>query len=160
MAPKKGGKKGGKKGNAPKADYLKRVGPAPAAEAYRMTEFQRVGLTGLSLAHAQRTMCPVKLTAADGSVFILEKSAAEQSGTLRQLLEGQSELLKLSADNFGGEVRLPELSARILEQVVQYLHYKLQTASAAAGRRVPPPKFDVHPDIARELLHAADVLDC
>ena len=101
-------------------------------------------------------MRAVTLTAADGTDFVVEKAVADCSGTLRRLLDGQREACAGAPDNYGGAVRLNELSARTLERVIQYLHYKWQTA----GRPGPLREFHVDPADARELLQAAHQLDC
>jgi transcription elongation factor B subunit 1 len=53
-------------------------------------------------------------------------------------------------------VVLGDMSAAVLERVVQYLHYKLKWSVA----RTPPPEFEIPPEQALELLVAANYLEC
>ncbi|CAE7843484.1 ELOC, partial [Symbiodinium microadriaticum] len=54
------------------------------------------------------------------------------------------------------EVRFPEIPALILEKVIQYLYYKVRYTNSS--QRVP--NFDIEPEIALEVLMAANYLEC
>ena len=53
-------------------------------------------------------------------------------------------------------INFPDISALILEKVVQYLHYKIQNSNSAS--RIP--EFHIEPEIALELLVASNYLNC
>lgn len=55
-----------------------------------------------------------------------------------------------------GEIRFPEITTSILEKVIQYFYYKMRYTNS----RVRVPEFDIEPEIALELLMAANYLDC
>ena len=54
-----------------------------------------------------------------------------------------------------GEIKFPEMSARVLEKVVQYFYYKLRYTNHSG----PLPEFKIEPEFALELLMAANFLD-
>ena len=60
-------------------------------------------------------MDPVKLIAADGSEIILDRRAANVSGTIKNMLSGPGNFSEAQQ----GEVKFPEISAKTLETVVQ-----------------------------------------
>ncbi len=60
-------------------------------------------------------MDPVKLIAADGSEIILDRRAANVSGTIKNMLSGPGNFSEAQQ----GEVKFPEISAKTLEKVVQ-----------------------------------------
>jgi len=51
-------------------------------------------------------------------------------------------------------VTFPEISTRILEKVVEYFHYKVRWSHSSEV-----PEFKIEPEIALELLMAANFLD-
>ena len=55
-----------------------------------------------------------------------------------------------------GEIKFQDINARILEKVVQYMMYKLRYTNS----NVRIPEFPIEPEIALELLMAANYLDC
>lgn len=55
-----------------------------------------------------------------------------------------------------GEIRFPEISTHVLEKVIQYFHYKARFAGSSA----PIPEYPIEPEVALELLMAANYLDC
>ena len=97
-------------------------------------------------------MDPVKLIASDGSAIILDRRAAMLSGTIRSMLSGPGNFTERQQ----GEIKFPELSARVLEKTVQYFYYKLRYTNHVG----PLPEFNIEPDLALELLMAANFLDC
>ena len=54
-----------------------------------------------------------------------------------------------------GEIRFPEITTPVLEKVIQYFYYKRRYQNS----RVPIPEFHIEPEIALELLMAANYLD-
>eukprot|EP00978_Attheya_sp_CCMP212_P004142 scaffold9005_cov53-Attheya_sp.AAC.5 len=93
----------------------------------------------------------VKLISAEGSeVFVDREIAVAGSETMRAMLEGG---FKESEDN---TIRFPDISTNILEKVVQYLQYKAKHSNSNA--RIP--EFLIEPEIALELLVAANYLHC
>jgi elongin-C len=53
------------------------------------------------------------------------------------------------------EIKFREISTRILEKVIQYFYYKLKYTNVACEI----PEFPIEPEIALELLMAANFLD-
>ena len=126
-------------------------------------------------------MDPVKLIAADGSEIILDRRAANVSGTIKNMLSGPGNFSEAQQ----GEVKFPEISAKTLEKVVQvtgchcqrhrhllhhhhhqlhltcpipllqYFHYKLRYTNHAGQL----PEFKIDAEQALELLMAANFLD-
>jgi len=97
------------------------------------------------------TMDPVKLIAADGSEIIVDRRAAMVSGTIKSMLAGPGNF----SERQQGEIKFPEMSARILEKTVQYFYYKLRHTNTTG----PLPEFKIEPESALELLMAANFLD-
>ena len=54
-----------------------------------------------------------------------------------------------------GEIKFPEISAKVLEKTVQYFYYKLKHTNHQGA--LPP--FQIDSDLALELLMAANFLD-
>ncbi|RLN90026.1 hypothetical protein BBJ28_00010218 [Nothophytophthora sp. Chile5] len=74
------------------------------------------------------------------------------SGTIRAMLSGAWRQFTESK----GEITFPDISAPILEKVSQYMYYKTQFADSTSRL----PEFVIEPEIAMELLMAANYLDC
>ena len=55
-----------------------------------------------------------------------------------------------------GEIKFPEISTPILEKVIQYFYYK----ASYKNSQVRIPEFAIEPEVALELLMAANFLDC
>ena len=91
----------------------------------------------------------IKLISKDDHEFYIDKRCAMVSGTIRAMLDGQFAESR-------GEIRLPEISTKVLEKIVQYLYYKVRYTNSS--QRVP--NFDIEPEIALELLIASNFLDC
>jgi transcription elongation factor B subunit 1 len=92
----------------------------------------------------------VRLVSADRQVFVIERRVALAAGLIRTMLSNSS-----FAES-KGEIEFPEIQGAILEKVIQYLHYKVKHQ----GSRNPIPEFPIPPEIALELLMAANYLDC
>jgi len=93
----------------------------------------------------------VKLISSEGAEFFLEKRVATAgSATMRAMLDGN---FRESEDSV---IRFPEISGRVLEKVIQYLYYKEQNSHSK--NRIA--EFPIEPEIALELLVAANYLAC
>ena len=55
-----------------------------------------------------------------------------------------------------GEISLPEISAVVLEKLIQYLYYKVRYTHSSL--RIS--EFKIEPEIALDLLIAAGYLEC
>lgn len=55
----------------------------------------------------------------------------------------------------GGEIKFSEISTPILEKVIQYFYFKLKYNNAT----MDIPDFPIEPEIALDLLMAANFLD-
>merc|ERR1712205_34895 len=93
----------------------------------------------------------VKLISSEGHEFIIEKDAAMVSGTIKNMLSAPGMFVESS-----GEIRFPEMNAQVLEKVCQYFHYKLKFTNSTQPQI---PEFVIEPDVALELLMAANYLD-
>jgi len=98
----------------------------------------------------------VKLISAEGHEFFVDRKAALVSGTIKSMLSGPGN------DNIGtfqeqelGEIKFQDISAPILEKSIQYFYYKLRYTNATSEI----PEFPIDPEIALELLMAANFLD-
>ncbi|OQS06752.1 transcription elongation factor B polypeptide 1 [Thraustotheca clavata] len=91
----------------------------------------------------------VKLVSAEGHEFYVARKCALVSGTIKAMLLGQFSESK-------GEIRFPDISAPILEKVIQYLYYKKRYSNSNA--RIP--EFNIEPEMSLELLMAANYLEC
>ena len=94
----------------------------------------------------------VKLVSSDGFEFIVLHEAALISGTLKGMLQGQGQgRFQESVDN---RVTLESINAVLLEKVCEYLYFHLRYKDAKEV-----PEFDIAPEMALNLLVAADFLD-
>ena len=55
-----------------------------------------------------------------------------------------------------GEIKFPDIHTAILEKVIQYFYYKVRYTNS----NVRIPEFPIEPEIALELLMAANYLEC
>jgi len=72
------------------------------------------------------------------------------SETMKAMLEGN---FRESEDNL---IRFPDISGPILEKIVQYMYYKIRNEKKIG----PISEFPIEPEIALELLVAANYLNC
>mmetsp|Transcript_36554 Transcript_36554/g.53439 ORF Transcript_36554/g.53439 Transcript_36554/m.53439 type:complete len:111 (-) Transcript_36554:581-913(-) len=95
----------------------------------------------------------VKLISAEGDEFYLQRQiAVSGSETMRAMLEGAGRF----RESEESVVRFPDITSHILEKVVQYLQYKVMHSNS--NSRIP--EFVIEPEIALELLVAANYLSC
>merc|ERR1711934_1351189 len=93
----------------------------------------------------------VKLISSDGYEFVIEREAAMVSGTIKNMLSSPGMFVESS-----GEITFPEIPAVVLEKVCQYFHYKLKFTNSTQPQI---PEFMIEPEVALELLMAANYLD-
>ena len=91
----------------------------------------------------------VKLISAEGHEFFVDRQCAQTSGTIKAMLSG-------SFTESSGEIKFPEILTPILEKVIQYFYYK----ASYKNSQVRIPEFAIEPEVALELLMAANFLDC
>ncbi|KAI8585739.1 hypothetical protein HDU87_007368 [Geranomyces variabilis] len=94
----------------------------------------------------------VKLVSSDGFEFIIDRKCAMASGTIKNMLSSPGQF----TESVQNTVNFRDIKAVILEEVCKYLYYKVRytnTTSEIAD-------FAIAPEIALELLMAADFLDC
>mmetsp|Transcript_29637 Transcript_29637/g.40932 ORF Transcript_29637/g.40932 Transcript_29637/m.40932 type:complete len:108 (-) Transcript_29637:58-381(-) len=92
----------------------------------------------------------VKLVSGDGSIFIVHKKAALISQTIKSMIEEGAFI-----ESQEGLINFREIPGPILEKVCQYWYYKLKFANVTSEI----PEFKIEPDMALELLMAANYLD-
>ncbi|CCD70299.2 Elongin-C [Caenorhabditis elegans] len=93
----------------------------------------------------------VKLVSNDDHEFIIKREVAMTSKSLRELFANPT--VDLAAAN--NTVYFSDFQSHILQKVCHYLAYKTKYRHS----RVAPP-FDIPPDIAMDLLAAANELEC
>lgn len=93
----------------------------------------------------------VKLISAEGHEFFVDRKAAMVSGTIKSMLSGPGAFTEQQL----GEITFREISTPILEKVNQYFYYKLKYTNNTSEI----PEFSIEPEIALELLMAANFLD-
>ncbi|XP_022119090.1 elongin-C [Pieris rapae] len=142
------------------------VGSAPAsggASATSVAEEQRSGsaATGFgSVASEEKVYggCEgpdamyVKLVSSDGHEFIVKREHALTSGTIKAMLSGPGQF----AENEANEVNFREIPSHVLQKVCMYFTYKVRYTNSSTEI----PEFPIAPEIALELLMAANFLDC
>ncbi|KAE9416032.1 hypothetical protein Angca_008563, partial [Angiostrongylus cantonensis] len=94
----------------------------------------------------------VKLVSSDGHQFYIKKELALTSGTIKAMLSGPGQY----SENESNEVNFREIPSHVLQKVCQYFAYKVRYTSSATEI----PEFIITPEVALELLMAANFLDC
>lgn len=94
----------------------------------------------------------VKLISSDGHEFIIKRMHALTSGTIKAMLSGPGQF----AENETNEVNFREIPSHVLQKVCQYFTYKVRYTNSSTEI----PEFPIAPEIALELLMAANFLDC
>ncbi|XP_071837395.1 elongin-C [Apostichopus japonicus] len=94
----------------------------------------------------------VKLVSSDGHEFIVKRDHALTSGTIKAMLSGPGQF----AENETNEVHFKEIPSHVLCKVCTYFTYKFRYTNSSTEI----PEFPIKPDIALELLMAANFLDC
>eukprot|EP01105_Mastigella_eilhardi_P006444 TRINITY_DN18011_c0_g1_i1.p2 TRINITY_DN18011_c0_g1~~TRINITY_DN18011_c0_g1_i1.p2 ORF type:complete len:133 (+),score=32.60 TRINITY_DN18011_c0_g1_i1:45-401(+) len=114
---------------------------------------QGAGSSGASGAAATKELPSIRLTSAEGHEFIVHRDCAMVSGTIKSVFSGPGSFNE-QAQN---KIAFAEISAPVLEKVVQYFYYKLKYTAPGVNQDIP--EFTIEPDIALELLMAANYLD-
>eukprot|EP01115_Flamella_aegyptia_P006006 TRINITY_DN2537_c2_g1_i1.p1 TRINITY_DN2537_c2_g1~~TRINITY_DN2537_c2_g1_i1.p1 ORF type:complete len:107 (+),score=28.34 TRINITY_DN2537_c2_g1_i1:51-371(+) len=99
----------------------------------------------------QKQQDTVKLISHEGHVFIVDRKCAMVSGTIKSMLNGPGNF----AEQALGEINFKEISAKILEKVIQYFYYKQKYTNCSTEI----PEFVIEPEVALELLMAANFLE-
>ncbi|KAH3758487.1 RNA polymerase II transcription elongation factor Elongin/SIII, subunit elongin C [Pelomyxa schiedti] len=94
----------------------------------------------------------IRLMSSEGNEFIIHRECALISGTIRSMLTSPGPCMEQSA----GEISFQEITAPILEKVIQYFYYKVINSPNTATEI---PDFLIEPEIALDLLMAANFLD-
>ncbi|CAI2349640.1 unnamed protein product [Caenorhabditis sp. 36 PRJEB53466] len=94
----------------------------------------------------------VKLVSSDDHEFIIKRELALTSGTIRAMLSGPG----VYQENESNVVYFREIPSHVLQKVCQYFAYKVRYTHAATEI----PEFPIPPEVALELLMAANFLDC
>jgi len=94
----------------------------------------------------------VKLVSSDGFEFIIKREYALTSGTIKAMLSGPGQF----AENETNEVKFREILSHVLEKVCHYFSYKVRYTNSSTEI----PEFPIQPELALELLMAANFLDC
>lgn len=113
----------------------------------------------------------VKLISSDGHEFVIKRDHALTSGTIKAMLSGPGQF----AENETNEVHFREIPyeqllqvfkfilkffyffrSHVLQKVCMYFTYKVRYTNSSTEI----PEFPIAPEIALELLMAANFLDC
>jgi transcription elongation factor B subunit 1 len=99
----------------------------------------------------------IKLQSAEGHIFIIDRDAAKKASTTIANMFAP-EIMEIASDGGAAHpVVLGDIGTRILEKVCSYFYYKKRYAKVVNEKI---PEFDIPPEIALELLMAANFLDC
>lgn len=94
----------------------------------------------------------IRLMSQDGHEFIIKRDYALISVTIKAMLDGPGQF----AENESNQVNFREIPSHVLEKVCQYFQYKIKYTNSSTEI----PDFPIAPEIALELLMAANFLDC
>ncbi|KAJ6099407.1 hypothetical protein PENARI_c004G00444 [Penicillium arizonense] len=92
----------------------------------------------------------VTLVSCDGFEFILPRSTACVSGTIRRMLHPSSKF----SEGISGRCVLDDMTGVVLEKVCEYFCYNDKHKD-----QTNVPDMDIPPELCLELLMAADYLD-
>lgn len=84
--------------------------------------------------------------------FTVKREHALTSGTIKAMLSGPGQF----AENEANEVNFREIPSHVLQKVCMYFTYKVRYTNSSTEI----PEFPIAPEIALELLMAANFLDC
>jgi len=98
----------------------------------------------------------VKLVSSDGYSFLVKRSVAMMSGTLKNMLSFDSSFKEALASTCPISERAP-----VVERVCEYMCFKAHYEGLGAKEEVPLNEFTerIPPEVALELLLAADYLE-
>lgn len=86
------------------------------------------------------------------SAAAVKREHALTSGTIKAMLSGPGQF----AENEANEVNFREIPSHVLQKVCMYFTYKVRYTNSSTEI----PEFPIAPEIALELLMAANFLDC
>ncbi|KAL4780986.1 BTB/POZ protein [Aspergillus varians] len=92
----------------------------------------------------------VTIVSGDGFEFIIPRSTACTSGTIRRMLDPSSKF----SEALSGRCVFENLSGMVLEKVCEYFCYNEKNKN-----QTNVPDMDIPPELCLELLMAADYLD-
>ena len=93
----------------------------------------------------------VKLISSDGHEFIIKREHVLYSGTIKAMLSGPGQF----AENETNVIHFREIPSNVLQRVCMYITYKARYTNVTDV----VPEFPIPPEIAIELLMAANFLD-
>mmetsp|Transcript_32962 Transcript_32962/g.32651 ORF Transcript_32962/g.32651 Transcript_32962/m.32651 type:complete len:113 (+) Transcript_32962:1-339(+) len=99
----------------------------------------------------------VKIITGDDQVFYIEKCYADMSYNMKCGLNC------VNMESINKEFRFPDIRGEVMEKVIQYLHYKLkyqQLLDRDVVKMNQVPKFELDPELALDVLIAANYLQC
>lgn len=94
----------------------------------------------------------VKSLSSNGHEFIVKGEHASTSGTRKAMWSSPGQF----AENGTNEVNFREIPSHVLSKVCMYFTYKVRYTNSSTEI----PEFPIAPEIALELLMAANFLDC
>ncbi|CAD5119219.1 DgyrCDS7851 [Dimorphilus gyrociliatus] len=94
----------------------------------------------------------VKLISSDNHEFIVKRDHALTSGTIKAMLSGPGTF----SEHETNMINFREIPSHVLEKVCMYFTYKVRFTNSSTEI----PEFPIQPEIALELLMAANFLDC
>lgn len=92
----------------------------------------------------------VKIISSEGHIFIVERKYAEVSQTIKIALSSSYK------EGSSKEFSCPEISAKTIEKVIQYFHYKVKYTNT----NEPIPEFPITPEEVLDLAKASHYLLC
>eukprot|EP00922_Rhytidocystis_sp_ex-Travisia-forbesii_P026600 GHVS01038927.1.p5 GENE.GHVS01038927.1~~GHVS01038927.1.p5 ORF type:complete len:115 (+),score=17.62 GHVS01038927.1:126-470(+) len=93
----------------------------------------------------------VKLISSDGTEFVIAKSIAFESDVIKNMCQGSH-----FVEGRNKEVRFSNITAALLEKVIDYLEYKHKHEHTQDGAALP--EFPIPSDMALDLLLTANYL--
>lgn len=93
----------------------------------------------------------VTLVSAEGFEYVVDYEAACVSNMIKNLMTSAGGFSELESN----KIKFPEITGVILEKVCQYFYYKLRHTNSKEAL----PQFPLPPEMALELLMAANYLD-
>merc|ERR1712131_256790 len=94
----------------------------------------------------------IKIISSDDHEFIIKKEVALTSGTIKAMLSGPGVFHEQETN----EIHFQEIPSHVLSKVCGYFVYKARYTNSA----MELPEFPIAPEVALELLIAANFLDC
>eukprot|EP00010_Vexillifera_abyssalis_P007029 CAMPEP_0201546300 /NCGR_PEP_ID=MMETSP0173_2-20130828/2624_1 /ASSEMBLY_ACC=CAM_ASM_000268 /TAXON_ID=218659 /ORGANISM="Vexillifera sp., Strain DIVA3 564/2" /LENGTH=112 /DNA_ID=CAMNT_0047954925 /DNA_START=55 /DNA_END=393 /DNA_ORIENTATION=+ len=95
----------------------------------------------------------IRLESAEGHVFVVDEDAARASQTIAAMFAPE---IKPIMEASGNPIQFNEIGTPILEKVIKYFYYKKKYSKVVTEKI---PDFQIEPEIALELLMAANFLD-